>query len=798
MTPGLDNACHLCHPRRMRQKELRVALVCYGGISLAVYMHGVTKELWKLARASQAFLAGEERPGGTEAVYLRLLRHVERQRGLRLRVLTDIVAGASAGGINGVFLAQAVYSGQSLEPLTRLWLERADVDVLLDPDARPWSRMAKFWATPLVWWLLRRPGNAVSASVAPETRAEVRSKLSRLIRSRWFEPPFGGLGFSRLLAEAFEAMAAAGPEAGAGPPLLPPGHPLDLFVTATDFKGHKEVLRLHSPPLVEESEHRLSIGFRAGTPARPGGRLAPVPELIFAARATASFPGAFPALRLAEIDALAAERGIAWPTRDAFAARIMPEHARRGESEGVALIDGSVLVNAPFADAMAVLRDRPAQREVDRRFVYIDPRPDRVGGLARGDPRPPGFFSVIFGSLSSIPREQPVRDNLEALARQSGEMARLRTIVAALRPEVEQTVEKLFGYTLFLDRPTVKRLPAWRAKAQQAAAEQAGFAYHGYAQVKFAGIVDTLAEIIHAAAPGLALASAEPIAHHLTAHLAAHGLDRVTALRGGATPEAIAFFGAHDLPFRIRRLRLLARRLTQEWEASDEIAEASREQAREAVYGALALYLDRETSAALGPDFPDLAARVFADPGAVLAGIAERRRLAETDLLVDAVLASAMAAIPVELRRRMLLAYLGFPFYDTVTLPLLRGEGLTEFDPAKVDRISPDDCGSIRRGGAQATLRGVEFFNFGAFFSRAYRENDYLWGRLHGTERMIDLVASALPENAALPADELQAFKREAFLAILDEEEDRLRADPGLVPGLRAEVTGGGQAPGAD
>lgn len=29
----------------MRQKELRLALVCYGGVSLAVYMHGVTKEI---------------------------------------------------------------------------------------------------------------------------------------------------------------------------------------------------------------------------------------------------------------------------------------------------------------------------------------------------------------------------------------------------------------------------------------------------------------------------------------------------------------------------------------------------------------------------------------------------------------------------------------------------------------------------------------------------------------------------------------------------------------------------------
>ena len=38
----------------MREKELRLALVCYGGISLAVYMHGITKEIWRLVRASRA------------------------------------------------------------------------------------------------------------------------------------------------------------------------------------------------------------------------------------------------------------------------------------------------------------------------------------------------------------------------------------------------------------------------------------------------------------------------------------------------------------------------------------------------------------------------------------------------------------------------------------------------------------------------------------------------------------------------------------------------------------------------
>lgn len=91
----------------MRQKELRIALVCYGGISLAVYMHGVTKELWRATRASRAFHCPEgPDPQGVEAVYLHLLEEIALTRDLRLRLLPDIISGASAGGINGVFLAQ--------------------------------------------------------------------------------------------------------------------------------------------------------------------------------------------------------------------------------------------------------------------------------------------------------------------------------------------------------------------------------------------------------------------------------------------------------------------------------------------------------------------------------------------------------------------------------------------------------------------------------------------------------------------------------------------------------------------
>jgi patatin-related protein len=766
----------------MRQKELRIALVCYGGVSLAVYMHGVTKEVWKLARASRSFHSGEPRQAGVQGVYRDLLEHIEQDGGLRLRVLPDIMSGASAGGINAVFLAQAIHSGQSLEPLTDLWLDVADVDKLLDPDARPVWRFAKFWAQPIAWWLFKRPGNAVSESVAPETRSEVRRKVSRFVRGRWFQPPFSGIGFSRLLHDALGAMAAASVDS----PLLPPGHPIDLFVTATDFRGHLEYLRLHSPPVVEETEHRLPISFAARTPDEGGMPLAHPLELTLAARATASFPGAFPPLRIEEIDRLAGKSGEGWNSREAFLHRIMPGHHRNGMVENVSLIDGSVLVNKPFDGAIRALHGRPAQREVDRRFVYIDPRPDRVGSMHDTQGDPVGFFGAIFGSLSTIPREQPIRDNLEVLEHQSREAERLSRMVQALRPEVDVAVEKLFGRTLFLDRPTPKRLVAWRGKAQQSAAVAAGFSYQSYAQVKFSRIVDDLAELIHHSAPDLGLPDASPIADALHRELEMRGLTSLADAKGGSSEAAIAFFRSHDLGFRERRLRLLARRLSRDWEADPEIDDAAVDQARDVIYRILALYFERDNHAALGEDFPDLAATVFEQPGAVLDALAQRRLLLETDRQAEEMLAAALEEMPKNLRRRMLLAYLGFPYYDIATLPLIRHEGLTEFDPVKVDRISPDDARSIREGGTRATLRGIEFYNFGAFFSRAYRENDYLWGRLHGAERMIDLVCSTTeqaPDEGAC-----QRFKRAAFHAILDEEEERLKANSGLIERLRQEI----------
>ncbi|MEL6738245.1 MAG: patatin-like protein [Pseudomonadota bacterium] len=771
----------------MRQKELRLALVCYGGVSLAVYMHGVTKEVWHLARASRSLHAHEDQFGdkdltGTAGAYRAFLEDIAAQKGLRLRVLPDILTGASAGGINAVFLAQALASGQSLEPLTDLWLTNADVSELTDPDAQPMWRYAKIWAQPIAEWFLNRPGNAVTESVSPETREEVRRKVSRLVRGRWFSPPFSGDRFSGMLFEAVQSMAAQ----PSGKPLLPPGHLVDLFVTATDFRGHIELLRLNSPAIVQETEHRMPIGFRTYVSEDGKAALGDPLELVLAARATASFPGAFPPLRVEEIDALAAREGHSWTGREAFLERIMPVHYRDGTTDKVSLIDGSVLVNAPFGEAISALQGRPSQREVDRRFVYIDPRPDRVGATSGDDGGPVGFFGAIFGSLSTIPREQPIRDDLERIEKQSRDAHRLRRIVMSLRPEIDRAVEKLFGYTFFLDNPTPKRLANWRTKAQDAAAEQAGFAYHAYAQTKYTAIIERLAKVTHAAAPELALGEWSLIAERLRRHLEENGLDTLAGDKGGASPAAIAFFRAHDIGFRIRRLQLLARRLSREWENDPEISDDALDLARERIYAILALYQEADEKLQSSDSFGALATKVLGEPGAVLDHLAQTRLLPETDLEAEEMLSAALEEMPKDLRKRMLLTYLGFPYYDIATLPLLQREVLDEFNPALIDRISPDDARSIREGGTRSTLRGIEFYNFGAFFSRAYRENDYLWGRLHGAERMIDIVASTV--DGGLDEALVRLAKRRVFLAIVEEEAEAGRCASGLVFGLRHEI----------
>lgn len=766
----------------MREKELRLALVCYGGISLAVYMHGITKEVWRLARASQAHHADEAAAGDSSCVYRDLLRTIAAERGIDLRVIVDILAGASAGGINAIFLAEAISSGASLDPLTDLWLETADVDKLVDPEVSAVSRLAKAAAVPFAWMLSAKRGGTVDKTVEAEHRAEVRAKLANFVRARWFDPPFGGKIFTNLLLDAFDAMRD-GPQ---GPPLLPDYQPLDLFVTVTDFNGFPQRLRLHSPAEVVEREHRITLSFRDA--GGRGRRIADPAELAFAARATASFPGAFPPFRVSELDEVLARRERNWPGRAAFLKRALPRHVAIGDVDSATLIDGSVLANAPFRPALDALDNRPVRREVDRRFVYIDPTPGHksVRMSKTGEAEKPGFFATIFGALSDIPREQPIHDNLEAIDRRSSRIRRMTRIIEAMQSEVEAAIERAFGRTLLLTRPTPSRIAGWRFKANTIAAKEAGFTYPAYGHLKLSVVVEEMAGAIFHLGGGGGRHRQEAVRQALWAEIRNTGIDSDDAMTAkGARPDVIEFMRRHDLSFRTRRLRFLARQFNLLDEAG-EMPRAAANRARETIYGLIGRY--REATVDAGEAARAAFAAVEEDAVSAMRALGDLLDLQALDTEADTRLSEALSGLPTPERRALILAYLGFPFYDVATLPLLQGEGLDEFDPVKVDRISPDDATAIRQGGAEATLKGIQFNNFGAFFSRAYRENDYVWGRLHGADRLIDIVVSTLPEGVFLSPGTVAALKTQAFAAILEEERGRCLAIAPMLDELEEEI----------
>src|SRR6476619_3498143 len=167
-------------------------------------MHGISKEILKLVRASRALHAIADRSRraqteffdcvdgsdpahdserdaehDTETVYFELLREIGH--GLELRVIVDIIAGASAGGINGTMLARALSHDLPMEALRDLWLKNADVDVLLSPAA-------------------------ATRRFRTITDMEVRQQLSLFGRARSLQPPLDGHVMAGLMYDAVTSM----------------------------------------------------------------------------------------------------------------------------------------------------------------------------------------------------------------------------------------------------------------------------------------------------------------------------------------------------------------------------------------------------------------------------------------------------------------------------------------------------------------------------------------------------------------------------------------------------------------
>jgi patatin-related protein len=323
-------------------QELRLALVMTGGVSLAVWMGGTALEFSRLIRADR----------NTDETYLQLLRLT------RSLPRVDVIAGTSAGGLNGALLAYAVTQDAQVSGLRDLWLRLGALEQLLRQPTKP---------------------NPPS-----------------LMR--------GDEYFLKELKNAFDALDRG--------QLTEPGEvPMDLIITTTLLNAWPHGVPDTFGTIIEGAEHRGEFAFSRGASVSEGGMSADDDferpqikgELALASRCTASFPVAFEASFV--------------PIGDAN-----QELPLRPDMTDIAdfqadrwVIDGGVLLNQPLRPALRAIFRQPASQQVRRVLAYVVPDPGQALKVVPDVRDMPSLSDVGLASMIRLPRNQSVSAELDEL-----------------------------------------------------------------------------------------------------------------------------------------------------------------------------------------------------------------------------------------------------------------------------------------------------------------------------------------------------------------------------------------------
>ena len=245
---------------------------------------------------------------------------------------------------------------------------------------------------------------------------------------------------SRLLYQALNGMEQTGDS------LVPVNESLDLFVTTTNVYGYDTVIPTGAGGISQtDKSYRQLLRFHYDQePAQElsSTEFSDIPALAFAARATASFPGAFPPVSLDTfVKALGTQPGNQ-PGNPAASVGQIAEHFVYGLEYGASekdqwFMDGGVLDNGPFdhvIDAIAAKRaDGPTVREI----IYIEPDPGAPPGPDQPAPDPePTFAKTVWASRITIPQHTPLVGVLGELEAMNAAIGEVGAIVEAQQPEV--------------------------------------------------------------------------------------------------------------------------------------------------------------------------------------------------------------------------------------------------------------------------------------------------------------------------------------------------------------------------
>lgn len=785
-------------------RELRIGLVLFGGVSLAVYINGIATELWQALRASRAQGSGP-RPDGTAGVYYDLLKALaQRPDAGEIRIVVDAIAGTSAGGVNGGALAKAIVDGGDASVLNTVWIEQADFAALKNaaPQA-PWTIRTALWT--LGFFRTVRELREKVEALPGITWAWVRDAVYAMLTSKdgSFTPLNGGY-FTRMIARAYRDMATS----GTGDALLPRRGTFDLALTRTDIQGwprHLPVSPVYHPAALYERTHAHVMHFRRSA---AGERLDDDFGLTYATRSTASFPGAFPAVAYPDIaDDYRGERpGDPVPDPAPFTRRHLREHDLAGFPAGTAwMIDGGVLDNKPFSYVARAIEDKPADHQVYRVVAYVEPDP--AGAVVPSGEGRPGPYAMVK-HLYGLSRHEPIYGDLRELDARNDKVERIREIRDADRPDAEAAARAAGGAAGLSWPPTAAEFDRWREITNAAVATARGAGYAGYTALKARRAASIAADAIcRALEYPYASRQAYFVRRLVRAWLAGHGalVPPIYADGTGYTvgPAQLALLKAFDLPYRQRRIRALVQAVNRSYDAiGEERRPASPEERGQLDACKRALADIAFGYAAAFRDTTGLADRVRQALGAT-DGDALDRRIAELAADIPAAMeqhadalagtyeallahftasgreqngriAEAVALLPASEQAKAAVELAVFPFLDLATFPMMDAADVTDLITVETMRVSPTDATFLSDDPFRLKSRGLGAF--AGFLDRSAREHDLLWGRLDGVERLVELIlrgaTGRAPDGGEL-AELRREYTRRAMRAVLDAEAAR-------------------------
>jgi patatin-related protein len=804
-------------------QEFRFAVVMYGGVSLAIYINGITQELLELVKATApapnpdkekgdfAYISTENLSASGK-VYRKIgqllgNKSLQEKENLQVsditpdlpiysRFVIDILSGTSAGGINAVFLAKALANDQQIDQLKNLWIKEGDISKLIN--------------------------DSNSVDDQEMRRMGLKTKPNSLLNSQRM--------YLKLL-EAFEGMDK---KTSSSP--SPYVNELDLFVTTTNLHGQVIPIQLKDK-IVTEKNYRHVFHFifnQDDNNYKPRNDFSArfSPFLAFVARCTSSFPLAFEPMTLQDaLDILKfrpsykKEDLVEW--KKLFFATDTNQSICGEEDKPLDLAieqrafgDGGYLDNKPFTYATEALLRRRSDLPIKRHLIYIEPSPEHPENDSQSDTKPNAIENGI-AALITIPRNETIRQDIQQIINRNKIIRRIDRIT-----DDNKIAQDIKDFNNSNPQATVESFTSktgedWKEKNLKDLIIERGISYGNYHRLKIATVTDELARLItRVSGFNYDDESAEFIALRLFLREW-----RIDQYHESPTEEEKAqgkkteteFLLNFDFDYRLRRLYFVRRKINnlflkkENEEIRNEFKEIKKKLSqtinnlllvrRALEKSSRSETIDTELQETNSLDFNKVQEfsglinsigiqRDFLTK--ILAGHTEELRTNKVkEVLSDyqdklqeiaKVLAeifrtcfeqaahdcktmmdvnTAEKASWQEARRNVKFFYDYYENYDMGIFPITYGTEVGEADEVEIIRISPEDADSLDK---KNKLAGTSFFAFGGFFDKDWRKNDIRWGRLDGSERLI---------TTLLPGDDYKdirtALIKEAHQGILAE-----------------------------